>query len=61
MMGFLRNFTGPSFWIGWLVALALAGLLAWAAGGRGWSMAVAAAVAAVPPALLFLTWVVTRD
>ena len=61
MTTLLRHFTAPSFWIGWLAALALAGLLVWAAGARWWSVAVAVAAVVAPLALLLLTHAVTRD
>jgi hypothetical protein len=61
MTTLLRHFTAPSFWIAWLAALALAGLLVRAAGARWWSVAVAAAAVVAPLALLLLTHAVTRD
>lgn len=61
MPALFRHLAAPSFWIGWCAALALAGLLLWAAGARWWSLLVAAAVVAGPLALLLFTQAVTRD
>ena len=63
MTAFHQHFAAPAFWIVWLAALALAGLLVWSVGARWWSLAVAVAVAVVvaPLALLLLTQAVTRD
>lgn len=59
MTAFHQHFAAPAFWIVWLAALALAGLLVWSVGARWWSLAVAVVVA--PLALLLLTQAVTRD
>jgi hypothetical protein len=56
----LRHVAAPVFWIGWLAALALAGLLVWSVGARWWSLAVAVSAVVVALALLLLTQAVTR-
>ena len=61
MTALSSHFGAPPFWLGWLLALALAGLLVWSVGPRWWSLAVAAAAVVAPLALLLLAQAVTRD
>lgn len=61
MTAFHQHFAAPAFWIAWLAALALAGLLVGSVGARWWSLGVAVAAVVAPLALLLLTQAVTRD